>query len=107
MLGDQFYSEMCDIISDVLSSGQISEVHQKPRCIHSLGGVEKSNGSLRPITDCSMPNLISINNYMDTTFSYNSINMVVAKLNREDYMCVVDLKSAHRSINTYGEHTTF
>ncbi len=65
----------------------ISEVKVKPRCIHALGAVEKSNGKLRPITDCSMPGKKAINNYMDTTFrsfSYKSINSVVTKLDSKD-----------------------
>ena len=47
---------------------------------------------------------------METTcrsFSYKSINSVVAKLDRMDYMSVVDLKSAYRTINVYGPHTEY
>ena len=110
ILQDNFYNEMCGIILEELSEGLVTEVQYKPQCIHSFGGVEKSNGSLRPITDCSMPGNKAINNYMKTTFqpfSYNSIGSVVAKLDKNDYMCVVDLKSAYRSINVYGDHTKF
>ena len=110
ILQDNFYNEMCGIILEELSEGLITEVQYKPQCIHSLGGVEKSNGSLPPITDCSMPGNKAINNYMNSTFqpfSYNSIGSVVAKLDKNDYMCVVDLKSAYRSINVYGDHTRY
>ena len=110
ILEGSFYKEYCDILTEEVKNGLVSEVYQKPVCIHSLGGVEKSNGTLRPITDCSMPERISINNYMESTakpFSYNSINTVVAQLDKNDYMCVVDLKSAYRSINVYGPHTAY
>ena len=110
ILEKQFYGEYCEMLKDEISQGLVTELEHKPLCIHSLGGVEKSDGSLRPITDCSMPEKISINNFMDTTakpFSYNSINTVVAQLDKEDYMCVVDLKSAYRSINVYDPHTSY
>ena len=55
ILDKKFYGEMCDIIKNELVDGLVTEVKSKPRCIHALGGVEKSNGKLRPITDCSMP----------------------------------------------------
>ena len=110
ILGKQFYNEMCGLILEELADGLVSEVEEKPRCVHSLGGVEKSNGSLRPITDCSMPRGKAINNHMSSTFkpfSYNSIGDVVNMLDSEDYMCVVDLKSAYRSVNVKGDQTGF
>ena len=77
ILEPPFYQEMCDIITQELQDGCVSRVPQPPRCVHAMGGVEKSNGKLRPITDCSMPYDRAINNYMKTTFSpfsYNSVS---------------------------------
>ena len=66
-------------------------------------GVEKANGKLRPITDCSMPGDRAINNFMiDTSFSYNSVYTAADLLKGDEFMSVVDLKSAYRSVNIFG-----
>ena len=51
--GDKFVHEMNDKIVSELSEHKVRVVSSRPKCVHSLGAVEKSNGSLRPITDCS------------------------------------------------------
>ena len=50
------------IISKELSEGYLKIVNNKPTCIHSMGAVPKPDGGIRPITDCSMPRDISVNN---------------------------------------------
>ena len=48
-------------------------------CVHALGAVRKSDGSLRRLTDCKCPLGRSINSFMDTTcstFSYLRLNTV-------------------------------
>ena len=110
ILDPGFYSEMCSIISEELREGLVSKVPTRPQCVHAMGGVPKSNGKLRPITDCSMPEKISINNYMKDTFvpfSYKSVNNVVEVLEKGNWMAVVDLKSAFRSVNVYAPHTRY
>ena len=37
ILGKQFYNEMCGIILEEIAEGLVTEVKEKPRCIHSLG----------------------------------------------------------------------
>ena len=57
-----------------------------------------------------MPRGRAINNFMSSTFkpfSYNSIGSVVSLMDKEDFMCVVDLKSAYRSVNIRGSQTGF
>ena len=110
ILDPPFYEEMCEIVSQEVCDGLVTKVSTPPRCVHALGGVEKSNGKLRPITDCSMPTTKAINNYMKTTyrpFSYKSVSTVVEILKPKDWMAVVDLKSAYRSVNVLASHTQF
>ena len=111
ILEDGFYSEMCDIITQELADGYITKViSPPPRCVHAMGGVEKSNGKLRPIMDCSMPEGGAINNFMLDTyepFSYNSVYTVADQLTPNMYMAVVDLKSAYRSVNVLASHAEF
>ena len=94
--------EMDQTIRRKLDLGKVSVATERPACIHSLGAVKKSDGSLRPITDCKRPIGVSINNYMDTTctkFSYVSIDDVSKSIKPGCYFYVLDIKSAYRSVN--------
>ena len=105
-----FRREMSILLKQEILEGKVSKCSKKPRCVHSLGAVPKSDGRLRPITDCSMPNGTSINNFMDETcdvFKYNSVNDVAIDLNKGDFMCVVDIASAYRSVPIYPPHSEF
>ena len=103
-------SEMTALLEQEVLENKVTIVRESPKCIHSLGAVWKSNGKLRPITDCSRPDGSSINNYMSTTFtafSYNSIQDAVDLLAPGDYMAVVDIASAYRSVNVRGDQVCF
>ena len=110
ILSDEFYGEMTELLTKELAEHKVSKVSSPPRCVHALGAVVKSNGKLRPITDCSRPDGSAINNYMQTTFnsfSYNSVEDAVAVLDACDYMAVVDISSAYRSVNINPDHLEF
>ena len=49
-----FREEMSELLLKELAEGKVSECYVKPQCVHALGAVQKSDGRLRPITDCSM-----------------------------------------------------
>ena len=103
-------SQMNVIVQKELDEGMISEVFSKPHCIHSLGAVPKPGGKIRPITDCSRPSNVSINNYCGSLFrefTYKSVENVVEILNSGDYMGVIDIKSAYRSVPIRAEHRTY
>ena len=106
----EFYDEMTTLLTQELAEGKVSLSNEQPQCVHSLGAVRKSNGKLRPITDCSRPDNISINNFMETTFksfTYNSVEDAVQILDKDDYMAVVDVSSAYRSVNISADQTKF
>ena len=63
----EFNVEMSEKIRTGLSEGKVRQVSRKPRCVHSLGGVIKTDGSLRPITDCSSPEDVNINLFLDNS----------------------------------------
>ena len=103
-------SEMTALLEKELIEHKVSLTSNKPTCIHSLGAVWKSNGSLRPITDCPRPDGSSINNYMDSTFhsfSYNSVQDAVDVLLPGEFMAVVDISSAYRSVNVHSSQVQF
>ena len=110
ILESKFRKEMTDLLRKELLENKVSVTASPPRCIHALGAVVKANGKLRPITDCSRPDNVSINNYMLTTFetfSYKSVEDAVQVLDHNDHMCVVDISSAYRSVNVNPSHANF
>ena len=108
--GTDAYQEMSTLLSSEIDSSKMVVSDTQPLCVHSLGAVWKSNGKLRPITDCSRPDNNCINNYMETTFksfSYNSVDTAVQVLEPMDYMAVIDIASAYRSVNIRAEQSHF
>ena len=102
--------EMTDKIKNELRDGKVRMVSKKPRCVHSLGCVSKPDGSIRPITDCSSPDNININAYMDNScdkFSYHSVDDVVHILDQFDFCSVSDISSAYRSVNVLPAHRDY
>ena len=98
---DNNYHKMCDILENELISGKVSIPNVKPEQIHALGAVPKPNGSIRHITDCSMPLKKSVNNFMKSTFStfsFNTIDDIVKSVSPDSFMATVDLQNAYRSV---------
>ena len=90
--------------------GYLKIVSDKPTCIHGMGAVQKPDGGIRPITDCSMPRDISVNNVCENIiedFQYKSVDNVLAMLQEGDYMAVVDIKSAYRAVPIYPGHRRY
>ena len=110
ILDEKFVGEMSSILNSDLAEGRIKYVGSKPHCVHSLGGVEKSDGRLRPITDCSMPDRISINNFMTTTckkFNYKSVDDLAQMLSPGEFISVTDISNAYRSVSIHPDHTKY
>ena len=75
-----------------------------------MGAVPKPDGGIRPITDCSMPRDISVNNFcadIIQDFQYKSVDHVLAMLQEGDYMAVVDIKSAYRAVPIFPDHRKY
>ena len=103
-------SEFESNLETELASQKVTLVKERPACIHALGAIRKHDGGLRPITDCRRPLGLSINNYMDTvckTFSYVSIDQVTDVVTEGDFMAVLDIKGAYRSVGVFPEHRKF
>lgn len=102
--------KMDSIIRSELENGMISESESKPHCIHALGAVTKPNGDIRPITDCGQPSDKCVNENMDSLvqkFRYKSVDNVVDLLQPGDYMSVIDIKSAYRSVPINPDHSIY
>ena len=93
---------MSDNIIEDLREGRISNVEEKPTCIHALGAVPKSSGGYRTITDCSRPEGLSVNSHSDSLapkFSFKNIDFAVDMLKEGDMMSVIDIQSAYRALD--------
>ena len=102
--------KMDKIIRKELREGYVSLVTEKPTCVHALGAVPKSEGRIRPITDCSRPLNYSVNNCCSTLledFSFKNIKDVVDLLTGDEYLSVIDIKSAYRAVPIRPEHRTY
>lgn len=98
-----------ELILKEISESKYVVLRDKPKCVHSLGAVAKSNGSFRPITDCSRPEGFSVNSYMDNTaklFKYQCVDYVCELMNPGDYSATVDISSAYRAISVFPSHWT-
>ena len=97
-------------IEEDIMEGRISNVEEKPICIHSLGAIPKSSGGYRTITDCSRPEGMSINDHSATLapkFKFKNIDYAVNILEKGDMMSVIDIKSAYRAVTINPEHWTY
>lgn len=95
------------LINKELYAGKYLLVHEKPKCVHSLGAVQKTDNTYRPITDCSRPQGMSINNYMQSThhtFVYNSVDDVAAMMRPNIFAATVDISAAYRAIPIKEKH---
>ena len=103
-------SKLDSMIGKELKEGYFKIVPEKPTCIHSMGAVPKPDGGIRPITDCSMPRDISVNNYcsdINEEFQYKSVDNVLSMLQEGDYIAVVDIKSAYRAVPIFPDHRRY
>ena len=91
-----------------LDQGMISQVEEKPSCIHNIFCVPKGTGGMCVI-DCSRPKGKSINNHTEevsTKFKYNSVDNVVEFLEVGDFMSTIDLKDAYRALAIHPSDRT-
>lgn len=101
------YDYVHRLITEELQTGKYLVVQQKPRCIHSLGAVKKSDNTYRPITDCSRPSGLSVNNYMNNTqqtFVYSTVNDVAEMMRPGIYTATVDISAAYRTVPVNETH---
>ena len=106
----KFKDEMSELLCKELREGKVSRCVDRPQCVHALGAVAKSDGKLRPITDCSLPEGRSVNNFMSSTcqeFRYKTVNDVTGDLTQGDSMCVIDIASAYRSVPIFPGHSKY
>lgn len=76
---DEAYKCISELMTKEIQEGKYIPAKGKPRTVHALGAIRKSDSSFRPITDCKRPINKSINNYMEMThrqFSFVTTDQV-------------------------------
>lgn len=109
VLVEPAFSTINDLILKEICESKYLVVDCKPKCIHSLGAVVKSNGTYRPITDCSRPLEFSINSYMENAarvFKYQCVDYVCELMNPGDYSATIDISAAYRSVSVFPSYWT-
>ena len=96
---------MDNLISEEVATSMLLPVSNKPKCIHAIGCIPKEDGGIRPITDCSRPDKLSINNHMDfDKFSFHSVDSAAQLITQNCYFAIVDLSKAYRSVPIHPSH---
>lgn len=110
ILSDKSKPIMDPLVARELAEGFISISQAKPTCVHALGAVPKGEDSIRPITDCSLPLGVAVNDHsthLAQNFRYNTIHDVVALISPGSYMSVVDIQSAYRAVPVFPKHRSY
>ena len=80
ILDQKANAEMSSLLAQEIADHKVIHVESQPKCVHSLGAVWKSNGKLRPVTDCSRPEVAPIDNFMSPTLSHSITTQFMMRL---------------------------
>lgn len=97
-MSEPAFSFLNELVHKELLQQRLIMSQTKPHCVHAIGGVPKSGGGWRPITDCCRPLGKSINNYMDSTFKEFSRLIL-----HGCHMATVDIEAAYRTVTVAPE----
>lgn len=100
---DEIHSLRLREILDEMRQGKLSEVCDKPMCVHAIGVVKKKDSKkIRQIIDCKRSISYSVNNFTDgiiDNFQFVKVDTVVGKiLAGKWFISTVDLSNAYRSV---------
>lgn len=72
----------------------------KPTIVSPLGAVDKDNGGVRLIHDCSMPHGMALNDYatLNESYKYETVDTLAQMVRKDMYFAKIDIKSAYRNI---------
>jgi hypothetical protein len=96
------------VLQNEIAEGQIKKTNSPPDIINALSAIEKPNGDIRLILDCSRPDDLSLNDYAThESYKYESVQTVLEQIGRGWYMAKVDLKSAYRCVPIHPDNYNF
>ena len=95
-------------ILEELAEGNYLRVAEKPRIVSALGAIDKQNGEVRIIHDCSQPLGASLNDYATIEpLRYQTVQDAIDNIGHNWYQCKVDLRSAYRVCGINKSHFPF
>ena len=101
-------AKMDQLIQQEVALGMLKPVPHPPHCVHAIGCILKDSGGIRPITDCSRPEGLAINNFMSVErFSYNSVDTAACLMSKDCYFAIVDISSAYWHVPIHPDHWTY
>ena len=87
------------IIRAEINAGNYTITRTKPIIVSALGAVPKSDGQLRPIHDCSLPeNGLNAFTPDNEHQSYNSVDDAIHILKPGYFMAEIDIRHGYRSL---------
>lgn len=110
ILSEENKPKMDSIVATELAEGFLSVSEETPTCIHALGAVPKGPQGIRPITDCSRPSGVSVNDRCSSLvkkFSYLNVHDVVKLVTPGAFLSVVDIQAAYRAVPVKPSHRKY
>jgi hypothetical protein len=100
-------NEMDAVIRAEIDEGNYVITDVKPVIVSALGAVRKSDGSIRPIHDCSLPVNSGVNAHAPTFehYSYESVDDAVKLIKPGFYCGKIDIRHAYRCISISKQST--
>lgn len=98
------YDKLSTLLQSEVTDGKLCIVLDRPVCVHSLGVIgKKGSNKIRPITDCSQPESLSVNSFMGSVqdkFHYVTVEKIVSHIleGNRFVLSTVDLANAYRSV---------
>lgn len=99
-------------LRDEIAEGRYIICQDKPPLVSALGAIDKPNGGIRLITDCSQPEGAgALNEYANSLLhtKYQTVDDAVDIINKYDrpFLAKADLKSAYRSVQIHEDDYKF
>ena len=99
--GSPLYGQATKQILHEIGMGNYEIVPEPPEIISPIGVIEKPDGGVRLIHDCSVPKGKAVNDYCTTDWHHRfaRVDDAATLVTEGCYMAKVDLKSAYRSVS--------
>ena len=96
-------------IQGEIAEGRYVITAEKPKVISAMGAIDKPDGTVRLIHDCSRPQGRAVNDYAlkSPKQRFQTINDALNLMTPNCYMAKVDLKSAYRSVALHPSQYPF
>lgn len=99
--GSPLYDKVHAQVYQEIECGNYIVTNVKPTIVSPLAALEKNDGSVRLIHDCSFPPGKALNDYasIEEKQSFDTVEQAAAAIKPGSWFAKTDLKSAYRSVN--------